>query len=100
MAAQFIGAIVGSVTGNVYAIINPDDDSELDNPRHLLLQSGTPSRFERVVEEEGEEPYYRPIVGYVDREPMMMVRIARDQYMAALSMDDVAAIVSRLVNRQ
>lgn len=77
MASQFIGAIVGSVTGNVYAIINPDEDSELDNPRHLLLQAGTE-----------------------DREPMLMVRIARGDYMGALSMDDVAALVAQLINRQ
>jgi hypothetical protein len=54
----------------IIAVINPDDDSELDNPRWLLFQG--------------------------NGEPLMMVKVPRDQYMAALSMEDVAAIVERL----
>lgn len=70
MAADNIGVICGAVTGMVYAVINPDDDSELDNPRLLLLQAGA--------------------------EPMTLVRVPRGKYMGALSMDDIAAIVARL----
>ena len=33
-----VGLICGASTGRVYAIINPDEDSELENPRWLLIK--------------------------------------------------------------
>lgn len=71
MTQKFIGAIVNADTGVIYAVINPDDDSELDNPRWLLLRTG-------------------------ETMPMRMVKMPRDEYMAARSMDEVAEIVARL----
>jgi len=70
--SEFIGAVVGANTGHVYAIVNPDNDSELDSPRFMLIR-GTHT------------------------EPVMMVRIPRNEYTSALSMDDVARIIERLV---
>jgi hypothetical protein len=69
MASERIGVICGAITGRVIAVINPDDDAELDNPR-LLLFAGP-------------------------GEPLIMQRISRGEYMAALSMDEVAEIVKR-----
>lgn len=69
--SAFIGVIVGGETGQIYAVVNPDDDAELDNPRLLLLR----------------------VAG---GEPMRMVRVPRGDYMGALSMEDVAKLVERL----
>lgn len=69
MAQEFIGVIVTAYSGTPIAIINPDDDSELDNPRLLLIQ-GT-------------------------NEPLTMVKVPRGDYMGALSMDQVAELVAR-----
>lgn len=69
MAQDFIGVIVTAYSSTPIAIINPDDDSELDNPRLLLIQ-GT-------------------------NEPLMMVKVPRGDYMGALSMDQVAELVAR-----
>lgn len=71
MASNFIGAIVGA-DGTIHAIVNPDNDSELDNPRLLLLRTQEKAQG------------------------ISMVKITRGEYMGALSMKDVAAIVQRL----
>jgi hypothetical protein len=34
----WVGVICGASTGRVFAVINPDEDSELDNPRWLLIK--------------------------------------------------------------
>ena len=39
MARDFIGVIRNANTGQIYAVINPDDDSEIGNPRLLLLKA-------------------------------------------------------------
>lgn len=70
MASEFIGVIRGAGSGMVYAIVNPDADAELDNPRLLLLR-GT------------------------EAEPMEMIKVPREEYMKAGSMDEVAALVAR-----
>ena len=70
MASAFIGIIVGANTGEVKAVINPNHDSELDNPRFLLLQGG-------------------------EHEPMRMIKTPRGEYMGALTMDDVAKLVTK-----
>jgi hypothetical protein len=38
MMNTLVGLICGASTGRVYAIINPDEDSELENPRWLLIK--------------------------------------------------------------
>jgi hypothetical protein len=70
--SEWIGVIRSLNTGMILAVINPNDDSELDNPRLLLMQ-GT-------------------------GEPLMMVKVPRGDYMGALSMDQVAEIVERLTS--
>jgi hypothetical protein len=71
--SEWIGVIRNATTGLILAVVNPDEDTELDNPRLLLLRGGA------------------------ELEPVMMVKVPRDEYMSALSMDDVARIVERLV---
>jgi len=95
MAAEFIGLVCGSTTGRIYAVINPDDDSELDNPRHLLLKVGVVELPEIPPPEDPDEPQQQPPAL---REPLTMVRIPRGEYEACLSMDDVAKIVSDRVS--
>lgn len=76
MAAEYIGVICGALSGRAYAVINPDDDGELDNPRLLLL---------KILTENPDQ-----------REPLAMVRVPRREYQSCLSMDDVMQIVARL----
>lgn len=57
MATQ-VGLVTGATTGKVWAVINPDDDSELDNPRYLLIQ-----------------------IAEALREPLVMVKIELSEYM-------------------
>lgn len=76
--AENVGLICGAITGNIYAIINPDDDSELDNPRWLLIQVGVQSA-------DGPPP---------EREPVMMVRMPMTNYMACNSHDQVQAFAA------
>lgn len=73
--AENVGLICGAITGNIYAIINPDDDSELDNPRWLLIQVGVQS----------DAP---------EREPVMMVRMPMASYMACNSHDQVQSFAT------
>jgi len=72
--SEFIGVIISANTRSVVAVINPGNDSELDNPRLLLIQS-----------ENGE--------------PMMMIKVPRGDYMGALTMEDVAELVERFNNK-
>lgn len=58
MATQ-VGLVTGATTGKVWAVINPDDDTELDNPRYLLIQ-----------------------IAEALREPLVMVKVSLDEYMA------------------
>lgn len=58
MATQ-VGLVTGATTGKVWAVINPDDDTELDNPRFLLIQ-----------------------IAEAVREPLVMVKVALTEYMA------------------
>jgi hypothetical protein len=103
MAKEFIGVIVGANSGQIYAVINPDDDSELGNPRLLLIQSGPP-RFRLVDASRYTLPNgAEPVMFYeiepdtpATREPMRMVRIPRGEYQRALTLSDVAALIARL----
>jgi len=70
MASQNIGVVIGANSGTVYAVVNPDDDSELDNPRWLLIRGET--------------------------EAMRLILVPRGDYEGALSMADVAQLVDRL----
>jgi hypothetical protein len=69
--SAWIGVLIGVESKRIYAVINPDDDTELDSPRWWLIQNEL-------------------------KEPVRLIRIGREDYMAALSMDDVAVIVARL----
>ena len=71
MASQLIGVLRGVISKRIYAVINPDDDAELDNPRFLLIQNE-------------------------EKEPVALIRVSRDDYMGALTMEHVAEIVERL----
>lgn len=56
--ATMVGLVTGATTGKVYAVINPDEDAQLDNPRYLLIQ----------IEE-------------AQREPLTMVKVPLAEYM-------------------
>lgn len=69
MPQDFIGVIIGTNSGTPVAVINPTDDSELDNPRLLLIQGTS--------------------------EPLQMVKVPRGDYLGAMSMDQVAELVAK-----
>jgi hypothetical protein len=71
MASKYIGVIRDTETGEIFSVINPDNDSELDNPRWLLL---------RVTETRS----------------MQMVRVPRGDYMGAMTTAQLAALVDKL----
>jgi hypothetical protein len=104
MAKEFIGVIIGANSGQIYAVINPDDDSELDNPRLLLLQGGPPqykladmSNLTRVDDRIDVPALFEMAPDQpVTREPMRMVKVSRGDYMVALSMQDVTRIIAEL----
>jgi hypothetical protein len=107
MASDYIGVIVGANSGIVVAVINPDDDSELDNPRLLLLQTSAPlyrmvdpSAYTLTDGSSDIGPFYEMLRDDPGpREPVTMVRVPRDQYARALSMEDVANIVAAVARR-
>ena len=68
--AQYIGVIFGANSGRIYAVVNPTDDRELENPKLLLIQNQ-------------------------DGEPMMIVRISQEEYAACVSQDDLDACVKK-----
>lgn len=70
MPSQFIGMIIGTTTRQVYAVLNPDDDSELDNPRHLLLQNE-------------------------EKEPVKMVKVDRADYGDCTTPDDLGLLINK-----
>ena len=71
MASEWIGVVISAESGSIHAVINPDDDAELDNPRMWLIQNDR-------------------------KEAMKLIRVPRGDYMAALSLDDVAKLVEKL----
>ena len=72
MANTHVGVVCGAATGQVYAVINPDDDSELDNPRWLLLK-----------------------IEAAQREPMTLARVPLAEYMSCTHPDQVQALAYR-----
>jgi hypothetical protein len=70
MASHYIGVIVGGDSGEIYAVINPDTDRQLFNPRFWLLQNSY-------------------------GEPVKLVRVLREDYMAADSIADLLREVQR-----
>lgn len=71
MASNFVGVVRDVETGGVIAVINPDDDSELDNPRWLLFRPGKTAAIE-------------------------LVRVPRGEYTEAMTMEQLAALVERM----
>ena len=71
MSSNFIGVIRNALTGEIYAVVNPDGDHELDDPKMLLLK--------RVGVTEAVE----------------MVKVPRAQFEQARSMDAVDEIVKK-----
>lgn len=65
MASEFVGVIVGTISGQAYAVINPDFDWELDNPRFLLMQNS-------------------------NREPLRLAKVPRGEYDMSKSMIEMA----------
>jgi hypothetical protein len=69
--SEFIGVIREATTGEIRAVINPDSDEQLDNPRLLLLKAGT-------------------------GEPLEMVKVPRGDYMGAMTTAQLAELVSKI----
>lgn len=70
--SRYIGVVRSAVTGHIYAVINPDDDSELNNTRWLLIK----------------------MKGITDA--VEMVTVPRSDYMNAMTLDQLAALVERV----
>lgn len=70
--SEFIGVIRDAATGDILAIINPDDDAQLDNPRLLQIRRA-----------EG------PSVNE-------MIKVPRGEYTRAMTADQLIALVERL----
>jgi hypothetical protein len=47
--SKFVGVVRDYETKEVLAIINPDDDAELDNPRWMLIKGGGKERAVELV---------------------------------------------------
>lgn len=74
MASEYIGCVISATTGKIVAVINPDDDSELDNPRWLLFR-------------------WSPKGESIETDAMRMVKIRRADYESKRSMVEVAAMI-------
>jgi len=70
MASRYVGVIVGGDSGEIYAVINPDTDRQLNNPRFWLLQNSY-------------------------GEPTKLVKVPRDDYMKAESLADLLRQIMR-----
>ena len=46
--SKFIGVVRGATTGNCYAVIDPDNDVQLDDIRHLMLRPERPEPLEMI----------------------------------------------------
>lgn len=84
MATEFIGLIVGADTRTVYSLVNPDDDADLDDPRHLELgnKRGEPVRIVKLLRADYHQPDH----------PNTPVQ-CRDG--ANMTLDDVAGVIVR-----
>ena len=70
MLSQYIGLIVGTTTRSVYAVVNPEHNDELDNPKHLLLRNEL-------------------------REPVQMVKVERGAMEACMTPEDVETLINQ-----
>jgi hypothetical protein len=71
--SEFIGVIRNAETKEIYAVINPGSDSELDNPRWLLLKKT-------------EGP----------AEAIELIKVPRGDYMGAMSTAQLSELLERL----
>jgi len=71
MATPFIGLIVGARTRTLYAVLNPDNEKEIDNPRHLLTMAAD----------------------FDIKEPIAMLRIEHGAFEIAESLEDIDTII-------
>jgi hypothetical protein len=70
--SEFVGVIRNAQTGEIYAVVNPDEDSELDNTRWLLLKR----------------------IG--DTAPVEMIKVIRSDYMTAMSNEELSELCDRI----
>jgi hypothetical protein len=70
--SDFIGVVRSATTGEIFAVINPDDDSELNNPRWLLIKR----------------------IGATDA--VELIKVPRGDYMGAMTTEQLAELVQRL----
>lgn len=70
MPSEYIAVVRTLLSKKLVATLNPDDDAQLDNPRWLLIQ-------------------------HIDREPVALIKLKRDDYMQCRSFADLAEAVER-----
>jgi hypothetical protein len=70
--SHFIGVIRNAETKEIYAVINPGSDYELDNPRWLLLKREGPA------------------------EAIELIRVPRGDYMGAMTLAQLSELVERM----
>lgn len=90
-----VGLVCGAITGKIYAVINPDDDAELDNPRWLLIKLGTLKPQEDWQPPDDDPNASAPLVPN-DREPLLLLRMPLEDYMACGHHDEVQAFATRV----
>ena len=73
MSSEFIGVIRDAETKDILAVINPDNDVELDNPRWLLIRIATAA--------------------------IELIKIPRNEYMGALTMEQLSKLVDEACRR-
>lgn len=71
MPSEYVAVVRTLLSKKLVATLNPDDDAQLDNPRWLLIQ-------------------------HVDREPVALIKLKRDDYMKCLSFKALEAAVEKV----
>lgn len=70
--SELVGVIRNAQTGEIYAVVNPDEDHELDNTRWLLIKR----------------------IG--DTAPVEMIKVTRSDYMTAMTPEALAELCDRV----
>ena len=92
MASEFIGIVVHGASGQVVAVIDPDNDSELDDPCWQAITCTPPVDPEVTpMASSDEAPETLP----TDDGSTYIVKSPRSNYEDGLTLDDVANLAAQ-----